>query len=418
MERSVRQERGENKDGLLLDVARRHKPDYPLLVLTLALLVIGLVVIYAIGPALVLGTNLSSNYYADRQLLAVLLGLIGFFAAANIPLDLLRTKYKYLVGLSIFLTLVAIVMPVNVHYPAHRWIRLGPFSFESVELLMLAIIVWYANFLALRVRRGEVRDMKKMLLPLMVVIVVVGLVIAGLQSDLGSTGVIVIMLTAMAFVAGMPFKRVLYIGAIVAVVLVLAVSTSAYRRARVATFLHPASNCSSTGYQVCQALIAVGSGGFAGQGLGRGVQAYGYLPEADNDSIFAIYAEKFGFIGSAILLAIYVAFFARMKLIAERIQDNFLRFIVIGVMTWLSVQTMINVGAMVGLLPLKGITLPFISYGGTSIVFSLAAVGVVYQISRYTSHQTVTGNEGKDYENRPDGRRLRGAYHASSGGRS
>jgi cell division protein FtsW len=122
-----------------------------------------------------------------------------------------------------------------------------------------------------------------------------------------------------------------------------------------------------------------------GLGLGSSVQAYGYLPEAANDSIFAIYAEKFGFIGSIVLLAIFMAFFGRIKGIAERSTDDFTRLVVVGVLSWLSIQAMINIGAMIGLLPLKGITLPFISYGGTSVVFVSAAVGLVYQASQYTA---------------------------------
>ena len=122
-----------------------------------------------------------------------------------------------------------------------------------------------------------------------------------------------------------------------------------------------------------------------GLGLGGSVQAYGYQPEAANDSIFAIYAEKFGFIGSVILLAVFAAFFTRLKSIAERLGDDFSRLLVIGVLAWLCVQTLINVGAMIGLLPLKGITLPFISYGGTSEVFAAAAVGLAFQASRYAA---------------------------------
>jgi cell division protein FtsW len=139
------------------------------------------------------------------------------------------------------------------------------------------------------------------------------------------------------------------------------------------------------------------------------VQAYGYLPEASNDSIFAIYAEKFGFIGVLFLLALFAAFFGKLKSIAERAPDNFSRLYVMGVLAWLSVQTIINVGAMVGLLPLKGITLPFISYGGTSVVFVMAALGVVFEISRYTTyaHETATGEtRGRIlHENRLDRRR-------------
>ena len=124
------------------------------------------------------------------------------------------------------------------------------------------------------------------------------------------------------------------------------------------------------------------------------MQAYGYLPEAANDSIFAIYAEKFGFVGSALLLVIFVSFFARLKTIAERLSDDFSRLLVIGVLAWLSVQAFINIGSMLGLLPLKGITLPFISYGGTSVVFVAAAVGLVFQASRYTSFKTPRTSSG------------------------
>jgi cell division protein FtsW len=150
-----------------------------------------------------------------------------------------------------------------------------------------------------------------------------------------------------------------------------------------------------------------------GLGLGRSVQAYGYLPEAANDSIFAIYAEKFGFIGVTLLLGIFIGLFGRIKSIAERAADDFHQLIAVGVLSWLSVQTLINVGAMIGLLPLKGITLPFISYGGTSVVFVAAAVGLVFQISHYTSFigrvKAINRRATSDY--RTDGRRVRGAYH-------
>lgn len=411
-------EAGRQRGRLDASSIRRHRPDYVLLILTAALLAIGLVVIYAIGPALSLGSNVGQNYYVNKQLIAVGLSIIAFLVAANVPLETWRRAYKPLLVIAALATLVALIMPVNVQYPAHRWIRLGSFSFQSVELLKFAVLIWLAGFLADRLKNGELTDFRRTVVPLIIALLAIGLVVAGIQSDLGSTGVIVLMMGAMAFVAGMPFKRVLIIGLIIVLGLTLAVSVTPYRRARLATYLHPTSNCISTGYQACQALIAVGSGGIAGQGLGRGVQAYGYLPEAANDSIFAIYAEKFGFIGTTILLGVFLAFFARLKRIVERVPDNFSRLLVMGVLVWLSIQTLINVGAMIGLLPLKGITLPFISYGGTSIVFVMAAVGLVFQISRYTLHQPVSSNtEGKSYEDRPDGRRFRGAYHPAPSSR-
>jgi cell division protein FtsW len=230
----------------------------------------------------------------------------------------------------------------------------------------------------------------------------------------------VAIIAAMIFVAGMPLKRVMMIGGIIAIGTAILISSSSYRRDRFATFLNPTRDCQSTGYQACQALIAVGSGGITGLGLGRGVQAYGYLPEAANDSIFAIMAEKFGFLGVSVLLGLFLAFFSRLKNIIERAPDDYSRLLVVGVLAWLSTQTLINIGAMIGLLPLKGITLPFISYGGTSLVFITAAIGLVFNISRYTSYSVSMNqdsnqkSEGKGYESTTDRRRVRGAYHPGS----
>ncbi len=368
-----------------LGLGRRHRPDYVLLIISAALLAIGLVVVYAIGPALAIANHVGSNYYVSKQILAIALSILAFFVTAQVPLSWWRHAYKPLLLVAALATLLALVLPVNPAYPAHRWVRLGGFSFQSVELVKFAITVWLAGFLAERVYEGNIGSSATTLKPILIALLVVGLVVAGVQSDLGSTGVMVAIVATMAFIAGLPLKRIGLIGAIIVVGLLLAISVAPYRKDRLQAYLHPEANCQTTGYQACQALIAVGSGGMIGLGLGSSVQAYGYLPEAANDSIFAIYAEKFGFVGSILLLALFVGFFARLKLIAERLPDNFSRFLVIGILAWLSVQTLVNIGAMIGLLPLKGITLPFISYGGTSVVFVAAAVGLVFQASRYTS---------------------------------
>jgi cell division protein FtsW len=383
---------------------RRHRPDYVLMLLTIVLLAIGITVIYAISPALAVEKNVSQNYFVTRQAIAVALGLVMFIAAAKVPLRTWRQLYPTLLICAGLATLVALALPVSADYPAHRWIRFGGFSFQSVELLKLALIVWFADFLARRIREGNLSDPKKAFQPIIIVVVLVGLVVAGVQSDLGSTGVIVAIMGAMAFVAGLPMKRLMMVAAIILIGLVLAVSAIPYRRARLVTFLHPEQNCLTTSWQECQALIAVGSGGTIGLGLGRSVQAYGYLPEAENDAIFAIYAEKFGFVGATILLALFVAFFARLRRIIDRAPDNFSRLVVVGVLVWLAVQAFVNIGAMVGLLPLKGITLPLISYGGSSVLLTLAALGLVFQISRYTKFSVET-NEGANYANSRNWRR-------------
>jgi cell division protein FtsW len=388
---------------------RKHRPDYWLLILAIVLLAVGVIVIYSISPALGLANNVSTNFYITRQLLAIVLSGVAFGITSRIPFHTWRRWYKPLLITAALATVVAILMPVNPQYPAHRWVRLGSLSFQSVEFLKFAVIVWLATLLSDRIKDKTITNAKRTLQPIIIGLVLIGLVVAGVQSDLGSTGVIVVIMGTLAFIAGMPLKRLMMIAGIIAIGLILAVSAIPYRRERLLTFLHPTQNCQSTGYQACQALISVGSGGMIGLGLGRSVQAYGYLPEAANDSIFAIYAEKFGFIGVVFLLTLFVAFFGKLKSIAERAPDNFSRLFVMGVLTWLSMQTIINIGAMVGLLPLKGITLPFVSYGGTSVVFVMAALGVVFEISRYSSyaHETVSSDIGgrTAHESRFDRRR-------------
>lgn len=375
--------------GDMAETPRRHRPDYWLLIICVALMTISLVVIYAISPALGMANHVSNSFFITRQALAIGLGLIAFFVTSRVPVTRWRRWHVPLLIFAGLATAVALAMPDNPQYPAHRWIRLGSLSFQSVELLKFALLVWLAGLLSDRIQKGTITHIRGALKPLVIAVLLVGVVVAGVQSDLGSTGVIVVMMGLMAFVAGMPMKRLLLVVAIIGALLVLAVASTPYRRDRLATFLHPTADCQSTGYQACQALISVGSGGLIGLGLGRSVQAYGYLPEAANDSIFAIYAEKFGFIGVAILLALFIAFFSRLKSIAERAPNNFTRLIVIGILTWLAVQTIMNIGAMIGLLPLKGITLPLVSYGGTSVVFIMGALGVVFQISRYASYAAV-----------------------------
>jgi cell division protein FtsW len=418
--RNNRQRLAANRDDT--DLGRRHKPDYWLIIISACLLAIGVIVVYAIGPALSVTTNLSSSYYTTRQMIAIGLSIIAFIITASIPLKNWKKLYKILLGFAIGATLLAIALPVNPAYPAHRWVRLSSLSFQSVELVKFAVVIWLACFLAKAISSQTVTDSKKTLRPILIALFVIGALVAGIQSDLGSTAVIMAIMGSMAFVAGLPMKRVVIIVLIIIAGMALLISSTPYRRARLQTYLHPQTHCQASGYQACQALIAVGSGGLFGLGLGRSVQAYGYEPEANNDSIFAIYAETFGFIGSIVLLAIFAGLFSRLKNIAERVPDDFSRLVVVGIMAWLSIQAVINIGAMIGLLPLKGITLPFISYGGTSIVFVAAAIGIVFQISRYTSYQAPTVTTDNDRrpadDDRLNRRRLRGAYHPDPGSRS
>lgn len=396
---------------------RRHRPDYWLLITTIVLLAVGVTVIFSISPALSAVSRASSNFYTVRQLIAIALGLVALVFAAQVPLETWRHWTMPLMGLATGATLLALIMPVNPNYPAHRWVRLGSFSFQSVELLKFATLIWLASMLAERIRNGTITDVRQTLKPIGILLSIILVVVAGIQSDLGSTGVIVVIVGAMLFVAGVPLKRLVFISLVLVACCGVLVMLMPYRRDRLMTYLHPSANCQSTGYQACQALIAVGSGGMAGLGLGSSVQAYGYLPEAANDSIFAIYAEKFGFIGAVALLGVFVGLFARVKQTAEHAPDDFSRLLAVGIFIWLSVQSLINVGAMIGVLPLKGITLPFVSYGGTSIIFTLAAIGMVFQISRYTNFDRQR-KRGAIYAGDTDRRRLWRAYNTTPGGRN
>jgi len=351
----------------------------------------------------------------SRQFIAVLLGAVAFFITSKVPLKVWRQWQWALLGLALLGTLIALVTPVIPAYPAHRWIRLGGFSLQSVEALKFALVIATAGFLAIQAKRGELANNRATLYPMMIVLGGLGLVVAGIQSDLGSMGVIVAMMGATAYVAGLPLKRIIIIGLIAAAGTVLLISSTPYRRARLATYLEPAAHCQTTGYQACQALIAIGSGGIAGLDLGQGAQAYGYLPEAQNDSIFAIYAEKFGFLGTMVLIGLFVMLFARMRIIVERAPTLFSRLVVVGILAWLSTQTIINIGAMIGLLPLKGITLPLVSYGGTSVLFVGAALGLVFQISHYTNFTSrLSAGKGSGHEGDHDGRRLGRTYNATT----
>lgn len=403
-------------------LTRRHRPDYGIFILTSLLLVIGLIVVYSISPALAALQQASQSSFVIKQIIDVGLAAAAFFIASSIPISNWQKLARPLIITAIIGSLVVLITPVNLIYPAHRWIRLGGFSFQIVELIKLALVLWLANFLTLKWRAGKLANFNDTLRPLLLILIGVGVVIAMAQSDLGSAGVITAIMGFMAFTIGIPLKRIALITAGIIILLVLAISSSGYRRDRLSTFLHPGENCQGTSYQACQALISVGSGGLFGLGLGYGVQAYGYQPEASNDSIFAIVAEKFGFIGTSMIIIIYGLFITKLKNVIKHTADQFSRLVVVGILAWISTQMIINIGGMIGLLPLKGITLPLISQGGTSMVFLTMALGIVFQISRYTSYNvTQPKNSSANFDKSDNGgsnrRRIRRSYNTPTAAR-
>ena len=365
---------------------RKHRPDYGILILASILLGIGLIVMYAISPALAAqGGGVGENYFVSRQFIAILLGLVAFFVAAKTPLSWWEKWQKPLLAVAFMLGIATLAFGGL----GNRWIQLGTLSFQPVELFKFLLIVVGSSFLARIASEGNIKNFKA-LRPLLIVFAVFSVILVVLQKDLGSTIVLLFMAGAMAFMAGVPMKRLIIFGIIALILGTAAISSTPYRRDRFLTFMQPTRDCEDAGYHACQAMIAVGSGGLFGLGIGRSVQAYGYLPKAENDSIFAIYAEKFGFVGVVVLIGLLGALLLRILNVMQRAPNRTMQIMTAGVFTWLAIQSMINIGAMVGLLPLKGITLPFISYGGTSLIFAMAALGVVFQISSYTTMRKST----------------------------
>lgn len=368
---------------------RKHRPDYGLVVIASILLCIGLIVMFAISPALAaLGGNVGDNYFVSRQVIAIVLGCIAFFFVSRVPLNAWDALQKPMLILALILSVATLGFGSHL---ANRWIQLGAFSFQPVEFVKFALVITGAIFLARLANSGKAGTTQG-LKPFVLVFALFGFVVVVLQRDLGSMFVLFSMALAMAFMAGVPMKRLVIFGLVAIVLGTAAISSTAYRRDRFLTFMQPERDCVDAGYHACQALIAVGSGGVFGLGLGRSVQAYGYLPEAANDSIFAIYAEKFGFVGVVALIGLLGALLLRILNIMQRAPNRTAQLMCTAVFAWFSVQAVVNIGAMVGILPLKGITLPFISYGGTSLIFSMAALGVVFNVSSYTLMRKSSNN--------------------------
>ncbi len=361
---------------------RKHAPDYSIILIILLLLSIGTVVGYTNSPGLTQVQGLPGDFYIKKQLIAIVIGVFAFIFAAVAKLDFWRKMINPLLGLALFSSL-AVRLFGDPIYGAYRWLSVGGVSVQTVEIVKLAIVLWLAYFVYQHRKAGDLFEIDSLKIVALISGLVVGIV-AILQSDFGSALVILGMIFGILFIAGLPIKYILLSGAGLVLILALSILPFEYRRQRLDTFLNPTADCQDSGYQVCQALITVGSGGVLGRGLGRSVQAYGYLPEALSDSVFATIAENLGFMGAAIVVLLFLELFRRLYRVAIASVNPYHRYLVFGILMWLGTQTIINVGAMVGLLPLKGITLPLVSFGGTSVIFVLLSLGIVFNISSYT----------------------------------
>lgn len=360
--------------------ARRHKPDYALVLITSLLLIFGAVVVYTISPAL----NQPTLLY--RQLFHIGLAAVAFGVASIVPLEWWRKVHIpiLLAGLCASLLLLVPGLSTEVN-GATRWLNLGELSFQPAELLKFGLVIYLAVWLSERIRTGRLNNLHDTLVPIIITTGVLGLIVAGLQKDLGTMVSVAAIIATMLFISGIKMSHLIKFGGTLLAAGVVGTLMFPHRIARLITFIDPARDVDGSGYHLNQALIAIGSGGWFGLGLGKSVQVTGYLPEAINDSIFAILAEQFGFVGSLLILFLYGALGVRLLKLVQRAPNDYLKLLAAGIFGWITSHVFINVGAMLGLIPLTGITLPFLSLGGTSLVFIAAALGVAFNMSRYSS---------------------------------
>ncbi len=355
------------------------KIDSWLLIIVLALLCIGLVMVYSSSSFVAARTYGDASYYFQRQLLSVVLGLVAMLVTMRI--DYRQWRRYSLIGMCIVLPLLVLVLKFGrTTYGASRWLSLGSFfSFQPSELTKLLLALYIADWLA---RKGnKVSTFLYGLTPFVILVgIVLGLVL--LENDMGTAIIIAGFATAMFFTAGANIVQFLLAMACGGLIF-LQEAFKPYRYLRLVGFMNPFNHILDINLQLYQSLLGLGSGGWFGLGLGASRQKTGYLPFPFTDSIFAILGEEIGFIGCAFVVLLFLSLAFRGFRMARRTQDIYGALLATGITTWLVLQAMINVGATTGSIPYTGVPLPFISYGGSSLVISMAAVGVLLNISKY-----------------------------------
>ena len=371
-----------------------------LLLVTFALVAFGLVMVFSATSASATLANGDPAYFVKRQILYAAFGLVLMFGVARLDYRALRRLAPplMLASIGLLLAVLAIGQAVN---GAQRWLTFGPIVFQPSELAKLALAIWAASYLA---RRRAPQTLKELWRPVgLVACLFCALLLV--EPDLGTAIAIVVMLAAMLLVAGTPVRPLAAGLGIAAAVGTVAIWFEPYRRARVFSFLNPWHDAQGAGYQTVQAIIGIGSGGIFGRGLGQSVEKANFLPEAHTDMIFAIIGEELGLVGAAAVIAAYAVFAYVGLRIALRCKDPFGKRLAAGVTVLVCGQAAINLAAVMGLAPLTGIPLPFVSYGGSSLVVALVSVGILLNIA--------TGDAGTGRRAVPDRSRRNGRSRAA-----
>jgi len=360
---------------------RKLHSDYWLSLAVFGLIAFGLIMIYSVSKyySLEITDNATDKYYLKKQLITASIGLIAWVVVQAIDYRI----WKKYAGFMLFATIGLLLLPVVLHplgiTSAGRWIVIGSFNFQPAELAKLTFIFYLAGLFA---KQGEnLKNIAKTFWPFLIVLGTIALLLLA-QKDLGTLAIFTIIGAIIFISAGaLVWQMFSSMGAGVFLVWI-AIKIEPYRMQRFLTFLNPEANSLSSGYHIQNALIAIGSGGLFGLGFGQSKQKYLYLPEAHTDSIFAIICEELGIIRASIIILAFVFIALRGLKIAKQSPDIFARLVALGITGWFFFQMVVNIGAMCSLVPLTGIPLPFISYGGTSLIVLLMAMGVLTNISK------------------------------------
>jgi cell division protein FtsW len=381
-----------------------------LILVTLALVAFGIVMVYSATSASAAVGGANPNYYLERQVAYAFLGILLMVIAQRWDYRRLRALAPTLVLVSIVLLLAVLAIGPVVN-GARRWISFGPAVFQPSELAKLALAVWAAAYLARHPAPQSLKELSRPIGALAGVFCVLLIV----EPDLGTAIALMLMLAAMLLVAGTPTRVLAPALGLAAALGIAAIWLEPYRRARFFAFLHPWHDAQGTGFQIVQAMIGMGSGGIFGVGLGQGVQKIFYLPEAHTDMMLANIGEELGLLGVTAVIGAYLLFAYAGLRIALGCRDPFGKRLAVGLTVLVCGQAVVNVAAVMGLAPLTGIPLPFLSYGGSSLVVLLASVGILLNIAARGSQAatSVRDRSGRDGRSRPVRARSGGSADAA-----
>ena len=356
--------------------------DRKFLIMLGALVALGLVMLISASGPIAIQKFGDAYWYVRHQIFYGLLpGAVLFLLLSHIDYRALRRLARPLFFGSLVLLLLVFVPGIGADWGTSKsWIGIGGFSLQPAEIVKLTLLMFLADWLARR-GEGELSDLRRGLWPFLLSLGSVAILII-LQPDLGSLIVVVALAVFVFFLAGAPWSHLAGLTAAGVVALGILIKSAPYRAARLMTFMHPELDPQGIGYHINQSFLAIGSGGLFGLGLGHSRQKYMYLPEVIGDSIFAVVAEEFGFILTVAVLALMVAFILRIIKVARNAPDSFGFLLVAGAAGWLASQILLNVGSMIGLFPMTGLPLPFVSHGGTALMVTLSAMGIVANVTR------------------------------------